>query len=134
MAPKLQHAANFEDLAKALSKVAEDTQRSTLVSQLALRNCTALNDDALCLLLDALPTLAAVDVARCEALGDAAMRRIAQHQPETRAVRDARTHIEGLGIRDAQVRDPLHSRLHINLLAALCYHSSDPDTREALRT
>jgi hypothetical protein len=109
LAPRLQHAADMEDLVAALHKAVQDKQRSVPISQLALRNCSAVNDNVVNLLLDSLPTLRAADFARCEAISDGALRRLSRHVAETPDAAEVLGRLETMSIGASQVCLPCRS-------------------------
>ena len=101
---KLHHAAALSDATTALHKAAGDTRRQVALASLALRDCTTLNNESVSALLDNVPTLHSLDFARCSAVQDGALRRIARHEVATDAVIATQAALQDMSIGQAQAR------------------------------
>jgi hypothetical protein len=73
---------HFESLSAALQRGLEAAANSRVpLTHLQLQGCSALDMDALQLLLDAVRTIQSLDIARCAGVDDAAVRTLALYEP-----------------------------------------------------
>ena len=81
-AADLRHIVHFESLSAALRRGFDSTiSRRVPLTHLQLQGCAALDLDALQLLLDAVPTIQALDISRSVNIDDAAVKTLAQYEP-----------------------------------------------------